>query len=859
MTRPIGFQVGQRIGPLVLATVLVQHAFAKPDELILFPSDLVVSPNYPAQCVVIQQRADGGGIDRTRDKDLQWRIDGPVIVTEGGMVSLADGPARDETSVCGLTVSYKGQQASTQITLRHRESPSPVFPREVMAVLSKAGCNLGTCHGNLHGKGGFRLSLRGDDPATDYSTIVHGLGGRRIDWFAAKQSLLLNKPSGQLAHQGGLRLPSDSQDYQVLARWIRDGCRWNAQTNAPLPRDSQATYPDEAVRQLRVFPESSLLSRECRQQQLSVVATFADGSQRDVTRWCRYESSAVSHVKVSPSGLVEVQRPMDLSVSIAYLNARAACRLTFRGRDQDSWEEDPSPTRLDQLVETQLRRMRIEPSPISDDSTFLRRTFLVTVGRLPTSLEAREFLAATEPDKRQRLVERLLNDRGFAMLWALRWSDLLRNEQKVMSPRGTRQWHAWMANKIALDRPITEFVTEMIATVGSTYDHPPASFHRTHRDPETAAESIGQVFLGVRLQCARCHNHPFDHWQQDDYYGLAAYFTPLKRKQIGNDPKDKFDKHIISGDEVISLDERAPEIWHPGRSINIRPKPLDRAFERSVEPSTAEKSSLAGLAHWVTHENRMFARNLANRIWYHVMGRGIVDPPDDFRSSNPASHPELLEYLTDELIASNYSTRHLSRIILLSRTYARQASRETDSEDALDGVAMFAGYPLHRMGAEILHDAICDITGVAASAERSRDSGDGDQELSTFDLRTVCQAEVPTRSGFLTTFGKPVRLLVCECERSADTSLGQSLAMVNGLETRDKLASQGNRLDLLEHSQSGSEEIIEELYLASLARYPTAEESQAMVRHYEASNDRRRALEDVLWVLLNSKEFVLVR
>ncbi len=582
-----------------------------------------------------------------------------------------------------------------------------------------------------------------------------------------------------------MRIDSNSQAYEWLRDWIANGCRWSEKEE--LPSDDAGGSEAERLANLEVLPAKAIFAPQCRTSQLIVLATFADGTKRDVTRWARFEPSVVSGIDVSDQGRVSVNGPLDTSISVSYLTGRCATRLTFLPESSQRWQAPAAPQPLDEIVERQLERMRIVPTEIADDSVFLRRVFLVVVGRLPTVSEVREFLASSEPDKRERLIERLLNDSGYAALWALRWSDLLRNEQKVMSPEGASRWHAWIAQQVASDRPVNEFVAEMITTIGSTYEHPPAAFHRTHRDPETAAESIGQVFLGVRLQCARCHNHPFDRWRQDDYYGLAAYFATIERKQIGNDPKDKFDKHIISGDEVISLSDKAPSINHPGRATNVPPKPLTQDFVRDVDlqSKSAAPQPLEALANWLTIDNRMFARNIANRIVYQIMGRGIVDPPDDFRDSNPASNPELLEYLTDELIRSDYSVRHVSRLILHSRMFSRAAVDDLH-RDGLDVEANFGGYPLRRMPAEVLLDALSDVTKVAGQF-------DEDAAATTSKQRAVARPEIPKDAGFLTTFGKPNRLLVCECERSNSVSLGQSLMLINGSEMRSKLSESGTR------------------------------------------------------------------
>lgn len=832
-------------------------------ELRVLPPELVLSYDYPARIVILDVNGNESS-DVTNSDRVSLSVEGieGVAISPERVLYLSNEVANSATGI--LRVKLGQDERTVPIRVAVGQHQPPLFPREVSAVLGKTGCNLGTCHGNLHGKAGFRLSLRGDDPALDYATIVRGQGGRRIDRFEAAQSLLLRKPLGEVAHQGGVRLKVASVEARILSEWIAGGCQWNSIEGRSLPSVvsasdqssssgvTAAVSTNEVLEELTVFPANAILSPENKHQQLIVQARFADGVVRDVTNFARYEPSLVTGVNIDAQGRVVAEQALDVSISISYLSGRTASRLIFLANGQPTWNETPPPSRIDELVEGQLQRMRIRPAPSADNYTLVRRAYLATIGRLPTAIEVQDFCRteSIDPIQYERLIDKLLFDQGYATAWSMRWSDLLRNEQKVMSEKGAELWHAWMTDQISNDRPLGEFVAEMIATLGSTYEHPPAGFHRTHRDPETAAESIGQVFLGVRLQCARCHNHPFDKWRQDDYYGLAAYFTTLERKQVDNTPKDKFDKHIISGDELISYKENVrPAIWHPGRAADVAPKPLTQSGSVAANGS-GSSNPLEALSHWLTVDNRLFARNMANRIWYHVMGVGIVDPPDDFRDSNPPSNPELLEYLTDELIRSQYSTRHLTRLILTSRTFQRQSAADATAQQPLGGARVFAGYPMRRMSAEVLYDAISDVTDVYSRPEGA---------VTVEQCRSMAQVNVPTKAGFLQTFGKPGRLLVCECERSSDASLGQSLVLVNGLETRDKIASTENRISEVMKLNTSSEEKLRLLFLTTLARPPRREEVDRFAEYIASASSPRSAWEDVLWALMNSKEFSLIR
>lgn len=817
----------------------------------VLPSELVVSADHPARLVVVQQLPDGTQQDVT---------DQAKLTIEDASIAQCDANHTLHAAAVGetrLLATWKDLHADAPLHVTDVGLAEPRFPIEVSAVLSKAGCNLGTCHGNLHGKAGFRLSLRGDDPRLDYDSITRGAGGRRIDWFAPRQSLLLRKPSGDIAHQGGLRLPADSPGYDVLHRWLAAGAPWaSAERAGDASSTAGATAADRAatpgavrVSSLHVYPDEAWLPPAARRQQLVVVAQLADGSRRDVTRWTRFEASVLEGVSVSEDGNVAAERPVDVTVSAHYLDAQAQSRLVFLQRNNLSADApQPSGQPIDRLVDQRLQRMRIEPAPLAAPEVFLRRLFIVVAGRLPTAEETCAFLADSVQQRRQRWVARAVTDPGYADLWALHLSDLLRNEPKTMSLEGATRWNAWLAEGFRNDRPLDAIVRDLLATVGSTYDRPPASFHRTHREPTVAAEAVGQVFLGIRMQCAQCHNHPFDVWKQDDYYGLAAYFTTLRRKQIDNAPRDKLDSHVITGDEIISLAEGPPRIRHPGLSIDVPPKPLDQP-QWDADAAAADHP-LQQLADWLTRDNRFFARNMANRIWYHVMGRGIVDPPDDFRGSNPPSNPELLEYLTDRLIASGFSTQAVVREILASDTFARQSVSQSTSPETLDGAAAFAGYPLRRMSAEVLLDAISDVTGVPVQ-----------HEIPGHSPRVERAVRFPAapQEGFLKSFGKPDRLLSCECERSGDASLSQSLLLINGPDVRDRIAARPNRIDrLLDHS-GDPQDWIGAMYLSALTRLPTADELRTMSAHAAQAVSDREAAEDILWALINSQEFYWIR
>ncbi len=807
-----------------------------PENLIVLPESIHVSANHPSQLLVYRVQADGSLSDIRTRQDLHIEVADPEIAQVTQELAI-------EFRKPGATVvTVRVGEHSRRIEVTSIAELPITFTRDVSAVIGKSGCNLGTCHGSLHGKAGLRMSLRGDDLAFDYDRLVHEYGGRRIDPILPEESLLLLKATGAISHQGGRRFSAKSESYRQLKEWIEQG--------APYSESPSLT-------RLQVLPEVARIDDSKKTAKMLVLAHFADGTTRDVTRWSRLETSIPGGATITDDGTIQVTKAIDLSIGASYLSGRSAGRFTFLGKTGKlEPEQQHGNNPIDSLVGTRLSQMRIPAALEVDDATFLRRAYLVAVSRLPTSQQTRDFLADASVDKRERMIDELLADHGFDLTWALRWSDLLRNEDKVMSSKGTALFHHWLTEQIAKDRPWNEWTAELVRSIGSTYENPPASFHRTHRDPMTAAESIGQVFLGVRIQCAKCHNHPFDSWRQDDYYGLSAYFSTISRKQIDNNPKDKLDVHEITGDEIISLEDRKAEIYHPGLSKKVTTKPLSKAQSNSPETqSTSPQSPLDEIADWLTHDNEMFDRNMANRIWFQYFGIGIVDPPDDMRESNPPSNPELLDFLAREFRSSGYSLRHLSRLILTSKAFARQGSQqreETLDDSTLNGTPLFSDYRIRRISAESLIDAISSVTDIPSKFPAAN----------TPDIvanQAMAMPGIPKGPGFLKTFGKPNRLLICECERSNQVSLVQSLTLANGPEVQGKITSDQNVIAKMLSQNVLPESIIEEIYLRALARVPYDHEWTAFREMIARAEPVRQVLEDILWAVINSKEFVMIR
>jgi hypothetical protein len=712
-----------------------------------------------------------------------------------------------------------------------------------MAVLSKAGCNQGVCHGNQDGKNGFKLSLRGDDPAWDYRALTRDMLGRRVNKDHPAESLILLKPTAAIPHEGGRRFTVDSPEYRILAGWIAAGAPADS-PNAPV------------LRRIAVTPTEQILVEPVDLVQLRVQATFSDGSVLDITRLAVYEPSNPS-VEISAQG--EVLNPIarsarkglvETSILIRYLDQRATVQLAFvPARAVFQWREIPESNYIDHHVFSKLRPLRMLPSPHCTDSVFLRRAYLDALGILPTPNEVRAFLEDKRTDKRARLIDQLLTRPEFADFWALKWSDVLHNEEKTLDRKGVQAFHRWIRTCIAEGKPLNDFARELIAAKGSTYREPATNFYRALRDPESRAEAFGEVFLGIRLQCAKCHNHPFDQWTQKDYYSLSAFFARIRYKILENNRKDGLDTHEFDGEQVV-WEARKGEVERPRTHEAMPPHFLGEDTLTLAE----DVDRLRALADWVAlPDNPFFARTQVNRIWYHLMGRGIVEPNDDFRASNPPSNGPLLEALTRDFVDHKFDLRYLVRTIMNSRTYQlASVPNETNQDDETN----FSHALIRPLQAEQLLDALSQVTAIPVkftSYPQGMRAGEipGVRPAIRRDQRPT-NAEV-----FLKQFGKPDRLLTCECERSDDATLGRAFQLLTGDMLNRMLTAPDNCIGQLLAAGKSDREIVEDFYLSALSRSPSEPELKDALSLIAKSKSRRAGLEDFLGGLLNAKEFLL--
>jgi hypothetical protein len=710
------------------------------------------------------------------------------------------------------------------------------FRNDIMAVLSKAGCNQGVCHGNQNGKGGFKLSLRGQEPDFDIARIVREQGGRRIDRLAPDESLLLKKPTAQVAHEGGKRFATDAPEYALLRAWVAAGAVDDAERAARLVR-------------LEVTPKDKILVEPEDEVQLSVVAHFSDGSSRDVTRLAVYDPTD-RIVAADAAGLVHRLAFGETTVLVRYLDRQVAVPVAFvPARPDFAWAAPPPANFVDEHVWTKLRSQRMTPSPLCNDSAFLRRAYFDLVNLLPTADEARAFVADPNAEKRAQLVDRLLKRPEFATAWALKWSDLLRVEEKTLDRKGVQAFHHWIECSIAHAMPLDQFARDVIAARGSTYQSGPANFYRALRDPMSRAEAVAQVFLGVRLQCAKCHSHPFERWTQDDYYDWAGLFARVDYKILDNGRLDKNDSHEFDGEQIVWM-KNSGEVVNPRTDAPAMPRLLGEAA-----PSLSDNDDrLEAVARWVgSPVNRLFARAQVNRIWYHLMGRGLVEPIDDFRETNPAVNPPLLDALAQDFVDHGFDLRHTIRLIMTSRTYQlATAPNDTNAKDERN----FSRALVRRLSAEQLLDAVHQVAGVAPKFN-GYPAGLRAGEVPGVMAVRVRDERPSMDDKFLTVFGKPPRLLSCECERSVGTTLGQAFQMISGPLVNDLLAREDGRLARLAASSQDAADVVDELYWAALSRAASAEERAAALSHLARSASRRQGLEDIAWALLNAKEFVL--
>ncbi len=790
------------------------------------PAITLAGPRSQQQLLITGQYPDG----TSRDLTAFGTITSPedlVVLGENGYLQ----PKKNGTGT--LLIQVGRQTIRTPLTVKDLDRPQPVsFRLELIAALNVGGCNAGACHGTPSGKNGFKLSLRGFDPAADYLQLTRDVLGRRTDRLAPEASLLLQKSLGRVPHEGGQRFQASSLPATTMRDWLAEGL----QDDPPAPPPALPGRSPTSIKKIDVLPGSRLLQQPARWQQLAVLAHLADDSVRDVTRLTVFSSSDTAVADVSRSGLVEFRSSGEVAILCRYLEELQTVRLTYLEPRKDFvWTNPPSHNYVDQHVFAKLKMLSIPPSDLCSDQDFVRRAYLDVCGILPTAGEVKSFLDSKDKDKRGKLVDQLLERPEYADFWTLKWSDVLRSNRKTIQLKGIHVFQHWLRDHVARNTPLDGVVKDLLTGSGSTFANPPANYYRVARDPQNLAETTAQLFFGVRMQCAKCHNHPFERWTQDDYYHLAAFFARVKQKKDLSEPGPT---PQVAGGEIIFSD-RAGEVTQPRSGKVMPPKFLGGAVA-TVPPG---KDRREVLADWVTAgDNPFFARSIANRIWYHLNGKGIVDPVDDFRDSNPSCNDELLDALARDFVASKYNVKHLIKVIMTSRTY--QLSAQTNELNKDDN-KYFSHAVTRLLSAEVLLDALCSSTEVP---EKYAGMPAGS--------RAVQLPDGDANHPFLKAFGQPARELACECEREGDSNLGQALQLINGPTLNEKLRNANNRVGRLLAAKVSDPQLLTELYLSTLSRPPTEHDVRVALEHVGKAQDKRKAWEDVHWALLNSKEFL---
>jgi len=747
-------------------------------------------------------------------RDARYESSNPAVArvdAVGYVTPVGDGSAR-------IRVQHNGKKLEVPVRVTGFRVDRPVdFGREIEPLLSRMGCNAGGCHGKASGQNGFKLSLFGFDTAFDYDAITREARGRRVFPAAPEHSLLLLKATGQAPHGGGKRMKLDGSEYPIFRRWIAAG--------------TPASAPDSPhVVKLHITPSDRVLKRD-QSQQLAVRAEYSDGSIRDVTRQAEYASNLDVVARVDGDGLVHtLGLSGEAAVMARYLGHVAVFRaMVPHGEPLQDIPEFKPINYIDEFAVAKWKKLGLRPSPVADDATFLRRVTLDLCGRLPTTAETRAFLADASADKRSKVIDRLLDSPDYPAYFAMRWGTILRNSNLAGSTNAAYAFHNWIKDMIARNRPYDEFVRGIVAAAGEWQEAPAINWYWQSRDDQLhqVTADTAQVFLGIRLQCARCHHHPYERWGQNDYYGLSGFFTRLGRKSFGEPPPYFASANVTTG-EKNPLTGKTPE-----------PKYLD-GKEVKFSP---EQDPRHALVSWMAKpDNPFFARALVNRMWGHFLGRGLYHEVDDQRETNPPSNPELLDALARDFIRHKLDVKHIIRTIVNSRLY--QLSSEPTSYNKNDR-QNYARYYARRMPAEVFLDAINHVTGTR-----------GNFGGVSSNARAVDLPHEGFGSYFLDTFDRPRRVTGCECERSTGATLAQVLLLANSDEIESKIADGKGRLAQLVKEKKPTRDIIEELYQSAYSRRPTADEMKRTLAHVEGAANKQQAIEDVLWAILNTKEFM---
>ena len=806
----------QVLRPVILAALAcgfaASGAFAQEPqvaELRVFPPEVTLVTAKDRQLVVVQA-VYADGITRDVTAQAQWSFANPALVRREAntLWPAADGQTE-------LRIEFGGKALAVPVKVEKAAQPREIsFKLDVMPIFMKSGCNSGSCHGAARGKDGFRLSLFGFDPDGDHYRLTRELSGRRLDLAVPGASLVVEKATGAVPHTGGKRFAPESELCRELVAWIAAGCPSDPATIATCTS-------------LEIYPKQAVLDGEGATQQATVIARYSDGTDRDVTSLALFLSNNDNSASINDAGLVTAGKRGEAFVMARFATHTVGSQFIVLPKGLAFTFPPTTPVNyVDELVNEKLKKLRIAPSGVCSDETFLRRAFLDLTGTLPTIDDYNRFMSNGDPEKRNKLIDELLARKEFTELWVGYWAEWLMVRSSVqISYKAMLLYYNWLADQIGKNVPMDKMVQNLLGANGGTFKVPQTNYYQNETDTLKVAENVAQVFMGMRVQCAQCHNHPFDRWTQDDYYSFAAFFSQIGRKG-GEDYR-----------ETIVFNSGGGEVAHPVGGRVMAPK-----FLGGGVADVAGKDRRIVLANWLASpQNPYFARNFANRVWAHFFGTGIVDPVDDVRISNPASNPELLDELAKRFTATNYDFKQLVRDICRSQAYQRSTER---NESNLQDEKNFAHANLRRIKGESLLDCISQVT-------NTRDKFQG----LPVGSRAVQIADGNTSTYFLTTFGRATRETVCSCEVKMEPTLSQALHLLNGDTVNQKIQA-GGLIDRLIAEKIDPLAIIERLYITTLSRKPTAEEMETFKPIVASGTDLKKNLDDLFWALLNSREFI---
>ena len=782
----------------------------KPIKIEVFPADVSLRTLRDRQSLIVQATWSNGITRDVTDSSKFHLPDNKFCRLDKQTVHpTADGNTE-------LKIEYAGHSLSVPVKVEQATTDRPIsFRLDIMPVFMKASCNTGSCHGAARGKDGFRLSLFGFDPEGDYFRVTREIPGRRINLALPRESLLLEKGAGVVPHTGGKRFAVDDELYSTLMRWLDDGA----------PND-KGEVPK--VLGVELYPKNAVMDGEGEKQRLTVRAKYSDGSTRDVTSLTFFSSNNETAAEISQKGVVTAHERGEAFIMARFETHTVGSHFIVLPKGL-KYEDPKTPefNYVDTLNHAKLRKLRIVPSEICTDEEFLRRASLDIAGMLPTVEEYDRFIADPDPKKREKLVDELIERKEFVEIWVMKWAELLqiRTINNRVTYKPMLRYYNWLQEKVANNTPMNIMVQELLAAKGGTFSSPATNYYQAETDTLKVAENVAQVFMGMRIQCAQCHNHPFDRWTMDDYYSFAAFFAQIGRKR-GEDPR-----------EQIVFNRRSGEVRHLVDKRVMAPKFLGGAV-----PDVKGKDRREVMAKWLaSSDNPYFATNLANIVWAHFFGKGIIDEVDDVRVSNPAVNAELLAELGKKFTEYNYDFKRLVRDICTSRTY--QLSTKTNETNERDH-NNFAHAELRRLRAEVLLDCISQVTSTQ-NKFRGLPSG----------ARAVQIADGKTSTYFLTTFGRASRETACSCEVKMEPNLSQALHLLNGNTSNSKIV-QGKLVQTRLQEKKTPAEIITELYVLCFTRKPTEKELNGLVAAVEQEKNKQQILEDIFWSLLNAREFI---